>query len=837
MIYAIRCAALATVVGLGMTAIMLPAAEPPAAKATPAKEVKPAAKKGAKYQVMDYGPFLSSSFVTWHNSAFDNGPGSHTGDSTPRAITLKLSEDYRDALVFDADACRMSAGWLDGGLKMRGVIFDGGHGPNPSPAGPPLFQTNSGPGWANPADDSLVDPRRDNIAPLPRPGNLPKSWSHYKGLYRHGDQVVLSYSVGASNVLELGSVESAGNAKALVRTIRVDRSDKSLTLRVAAGKVEVPLTEPDPKDKTAPKKAKGGGVEVKVKEPAAAGGSNTTSTAHLGDELYAIAHHPVGAHFEITEGKDLILRLPASDKPMTLKVLISNKEKAPGDGLSEIVEKSPAPADLVAMTRGGPSRYPQAIEMAGTLSKDEKSAYVVDNIPIPDANPFNSWMRTAAFDFFTSDPTKAAVCTWSGDVWIVSGIDDKLDHVKWRRFATGLHQPLGLKIVNDEVYTVGHDQITRFHDLDKDGEADFYENFNSDWQLTTAFHAFCFDLHTDPSGNFLFMFGSPVHAGGGGFQKITDHHGTVLRVSPDGSKMDIYATGFRAPNGMGVGPNGEVTSGDNQGTYVSASPLHWIKEGSFNGVVDSAHGVPTHQPKALCFFPQSIDNSCGGQVWVPANENKWGPFAGDLLHMSYGKSSLFKVMKEEVNGQMQGGCVRFPIKFSSSAMRARFNKADGQLYVMGLRGWQSNAGKEGGFDRVRYTGKPVQMPTELHATTRGMKITFTNPLDAAAAADPANYSAEMWNYKWSGGYGSPEVSVYEGEKPADPSQPKAKKSGNHDPLTIKSVTLSPDNRTVFLEMPEIRPCWNMKITYNIKAADGSAMQSEIINTIHNLGKE
>jgi len=57
------------------------------------------------------------------------------------------------------------------------------------------------------------------------------------------------------------------------------------------------------------------------------------------------------------------------------------------------------------------------------------------------------------------------------------------------------------------------------------------------------------------------------------------------------------------------------------------------------------------------------------------------------------------------------------------------------------------------------------------------------------------------------------------------------------PLTIKSATLSPDNKTVYLEMPEIRPCWNMKITYNIKAADGSSLQSEIINTIHNLSKD
>ena len=79
--------------------------------------------------------------------------------------------------------------------------------------------------------------------------------------------------------------------------------------------------------------------------------------------------------------------------------------------------------------------------------------------------------------------------------------------VTWKRFATGLHEPLGLKIVNEKIYTVGDNQITRFHDFNGDGEADFLENFNNDWENTEGFHAFCFDLHTDPEGNFYFRHG------------------------------------------------------------------------------------------------------------------------------------------------------------------------------------------------------------------------------------------------------------------------------------------------------------------------------------------
>ena len=184
---------------------------------------------------------------------------------------------------------------------------------------------------------------------------------------------------------------------------------------------------------------------------------------------------------------------------------------------------------------------------------------MVDKIGVPFNNPHEPKMRIGAFDFFKDGKT-AAVCTWDGDVWIVSNIDEKLDKVTWKRFATGLHEPLGLKIVNEKIHTVGDNQITRFHDYNGDDEADFLENFNNDWENTEGFHAFCFDLHTDPEGNFYFSIGCPVRAGGRGFERMGKHHGSVIKVSPDGKKLSIYASGFRAPNGIGVGPNGEVLS-------------------------------------------------------------------------------------------------------------------------------------------------------------------------------------------------------------------------------------------------------------------------------------
>jgi hypothetical protein len=178
------------------------------------------------------------------------------------------------------------------------------------------------------------------------------------------------------------------------------------------------------------------------------------------------------------------------------------------------------------------------------------------------------------------------------------------------------------------------------------------------------------------------------------------------------------------------------------------------------------------------------------------------------------------------SGTIQGGVTRFPLKFESGINRPRFSPFDGQLYISGLTGWQSSGAKSACFQRVRYTGKPVTMANGLKVSKSGVAITFTSPLDAGSAGDAANWSVEQWNYEWAEHYGSGNYSA------ADP-----KKKGNDnvkDPVEIKSVKLSPDNRTVTLELAEVRPVMQMNIKYNIKSADGTAVKSEVFNTINKV---
>jgi glucose/arabinose dehydrogenase len=53
--------------------------------------------------------------------------------------------------------------------------------------------------------------------------------------------------------------------------------------------------------------------------------------------------------------------------------------------------------------------------------------------------------------------------------------------------------------------------------------------------------------------------------------------GWVLKISPDGSQMEPFASGLRSPNGIGFDAKGRLLVTDNQGDWRPTSPLYEIK--------------------------------------------------------------------------------------------------------------------------------------------------------------------------------------------------------------------------------------------------------------------
>jgi hypothetical protein len=682
------------------------------------------------------------------------------GELVLRALIVRLNKEKKVYACYDLETMRLAAVWSGGFINFNGVIFDAEHHCQPKPQGTFLFANKVGPGWAR--DGSFSDPRPEFKVTY----NAPKGGV----MTREGQPMPAEW-------IKLNGHYLNGERVVLSYRINGVKVLENLLLNEADGKwgvVRQIAIEPSEKEQKL--------FVASADVPSAISQAEGVS---LADGIVTLAPSKEARSFSIQVGS---AAAPAKTE------------------------------DLNALTKGGSPRWAETLATQGSLGGDE-GPYAVDTITAPETNPWNSWLRFGGFDFFP-DNKSAALSTWNGDVWIVKGIDEKLGTLTWKRFATGLHEPLGLKIVDGTIYLTCRNQLTRLHDLNNDGEADYYENFNSDMHLTRHFHEFALDLKTDAAGNFYFAKGATPGRGGPNFDLWSIHNSCFFRVSKDGSKLDVVARGLRAPNGIGVGPNGELTSGDNEGSWVPACPINRIREGGFVGIPDGVPGEvkPTKRDNPILWIPHKYDNSGGDQSWVP--DERWGPFKGHMLHLSYGRLSLFHVMTQQVGDELQGAIARFPVNFLSGTMRSRFNAADGQLYICGLKGWQTAATRDGAFQRVRYTGKPVHMPYAFNVTKQGLEITFTNTLDKAAAEDLQNYSVEQFNLIWSKKYGSPEMSV------ANPDRT------GHDPVEVKSIKLKEDGKTVVLEIPGIKPVMCMIVGIKIKAADGSAINTMINNTIN-----
>ncbi len=541
----------------------------------------------------------------------------------------------------------------------------------------------------------------------------------------------------------------------------------------------------------------------------------TESTAMTGIVVAGISQQIEGARWLTTAEGDLRLKIPAGEKPLKFTLSVARAKTA--EQVTALVEQLTAnesAMDLAPLTKGGPPRWAGTVETQDTVGSDD-GPFAVDVLTRPATNPWLCRVRPTGFDFMP-DGHRIAVACWDGDVWMVDGIDRPENGLSWQRIASGLFQPLGVKVVDGKIYVACRDQIAILHDLNGDGETDFYQNFNNDHQVTEHFHEFAMGLQTDAQGNFYYA-KSARHAK----TALVPHHGTLLRVSKDGSRTDIVAKGFRAANGVCINADGTFIVTDQEGHWNPKNRINWVvpNSGSFYGNMYGYHDVTDpsddlmEQP--LCWITNSFDRSPAELLWVPSD--KWGPLAGSLLNTSYGYGMVYVVPHERVDGQVQGGMCRLPIPaFPTGVMRGRFHPGDGQLYLCGMFAWAGSRPQPGGFYRLRYTGKPVYLPTGLHATRQGMEINFSGALDRATAEDPANYAVKIWALKRTANYGSPHV--------------------NERTLTVTGAAVSADGKTVLLSIPDIEPTWCMEIRYRLKGANGEPVNSMIHNSVHRLGE-
>jgi sugar lactone lactonase YvrE len=698
----------------------------------------------------EVGPFLTSAVLT------PNG-------RTDKGITIKLGDDVQATVCFNTELLGYNAAWAGGFLEFKPNRY--GLTSWPSPKGNMIFANGNAVGWAH--ESNWNDPRANKRGPLPR------HWAKYRGLYRHGKRVALNYSVGEASVLESPWAGEAGGQPFLSRAFEIGASETELSCLIASDKdLAAELVNP--------------------------------TTAKLFNDARAVWVRALGQGATLgVSGKRIHLNIAAGKTKRLAKVLICNSE----EGLKQTAAQHGTIQSPARFTKAGPGIW-QPLQTKGIVGK-ARGAFAIDTIRLPFDNPWKALLFTSGHDFL--DDKSALVATVHGDVWRVTGIDATLNSITWTRYATGLFQPLGLKVVDNRGYVIGRDQITRLHDFNGDGEADYYENFNNDVFTSSRGHAFNTNLETDSKGNFYFT----------KCAEANPHGGTVLRVSADGAKLNVHATGFRNPNGMGVSPHDIVTVGDQQGGWVPETRVDATRKGGFYGYMPMHHR--SKEPKTydvpFAFVPRVMDNSAGGQLWVPADH--WGPLAGRMVHLSYGRCTALIGIPDRSN-KSQGAMINLPGRYLSGAMRGRFNPHDGHMYVSGLRGWQTSAVHDGCFQRLRLVGGQLRQPVDYATGPGKIEITFDTPLDRELAEDPESYSLEQWNYLWSSQYGSKDWSVRDPEK------------NGRDPVAIQSAKLSKDHKTVVLSVPDLTKAMQFELKYDMDDAEGELVRGSMAGTINEL---
>lgn len=421
------------------------------------------------------------------------------------------------------------------------------------------------------------------------------------------------------------------------------------------------------------------------------------------------------------------------------------------------------------------------------------------------------------------------VSTRRGDVFIVENPTSANPY--FRKFASGLHEILGLAYKDGALYGAQRGELTKLIDTNMDGKADVYETVYS-WPLSGHYHEYSFGPKIAPDGSFFVTgnvaFGNEEWWRG---ESRVPWRGWAMKISADGT-MEPWATGMRSPAGIGL-INDDLFYTDNQGDWMGSGALWQVVKGDFmghpaglawtgmpnsplklteakfNSLIDprktkNAEGryikpenVVNENFKTLVDMKKAIPELRLPAVWLPYGvlgistsepitipKGSFGPFEGQVLVGDQGMSMLSRVFLEKVNGEYQGASFVFRTGFRSGVLRMAWAR-DGSLFVGETnRGWGSAGEANEGLQRLVWNDKtPFEMKA-VRAMPDGFEVEFTQSVDPKSASDIASYAVESYIYKYHPVYGSPPV--------------------NTEKLKIRGVKLSADGMKVRLIVDNLR---------------------------------
>jgi hypothetical protein len=406
----------------------------------------------------------------------------------------------------------------------------------------------------------------------------------------------------------------------------------------------------------------------------------------------------------------------------------------------------------------------------GTAAEEEKY-YKLVPIPIPDEVP----LQAGSFDVLPNG--RLAVGTRKGDVYFVDGAFEKDPAPTFHLFASGQDEIFGLSEKEGDIYITQFAEVTKISDTDKDGVADRYQTLSNAWGYE-EFHEFAFGSKHDPAGNIWVVLGLTES-----YHSRQLFRGWCLKITPEGKAIPV-CSGLRSPAGVGPNADGVMFCVESQGPWNGACSLKHLKQGGFLGHPASYNWYPFAKdikapsvepqtdsriaierkrvkelvPPAVIFPYIKMGRSISG-FRVNKTRGKFGPFDDQIFVGDYTLSVIMRATTEQINGVWQGACYPFREGLSTGIMNVEFSP-QGQLIAGGFTTnaqWPVRGEKPFALDRLDWTGVTPFEVQEINIRPDGFLLTFTQPVDASLAAQPASYEITTYTHIYAGFYGSPEV--------------------------------------------------------------------------------
>ena len=434
--------------------------------------------------------------------------------------------------------------------------------------------------------------------------------------------------------------------------------------------------------------------------------------------------------------------------------------------------------------------------------KTEQDFYEIKTLPIPQ----DLYLEVGGLA--TMPDGRLAVSTRRGEIWIVENPYQKDSHqTNFRRFASGLHEILGLAYKDGVFYCSQRGELTKITDTNRDGVADLYEPIYQ-FELSGNYHEYTYGPVFDKNGDMLVTLNLAWIGFGEG--KFAKWRGWLVKIKPDGS-LEPQSAGLRSPAGYSINDEGDIFYGENQGDWVGSGRITHLAKGDFAGnpggikwakepnspfkltleeipdnsqpMFEAAKKVKNLKLPAV-WFPHAIMGISTSDIIQDTTKGKFSPFPGQYFVADQGQSKVMRVFMEKVNGVYQGFCINYREGFQSGILRERFG-LDGSMFVgMTSRGWGSTGKDNFGLQRLVWNGLTPFEINKIHAKSDGFEISFTQPVDVKSVKNAASYALRSYIYQYHHQYGSPIINVNE--------------------LKIKGISVSPDKKSVRISMDGTR---------------------------------